>query len=253
VVTDSKDDPLGRAGAWKVPPRKEPEPQPEPGEFTRIFRHPTESAEPVQPAQTDAQSTVPPDDSSKAPGEFTRMFSAPSVSSPPAAKPTLPLDSTPPPPPLNATTNDPPGFTKVFQAYKPPAQNWQPEPARAAIPALPNVSSISDPVITRQVEAVVTEPMQTVSEATRIFNATPQPEIIPQQLSGPSEFTRMISVPTLAPPLETDKPAPVSTTEPNKPAQPEAPIKPSYLPLILVLNGLFVLTVIIVLYFAFKK
>jgi hypothetical protein len=85
-----------------------------------------------------------------------------------------------------------------------------------------------------------------------------QPALPSSDPNHPSEFTRVIAVPTTLPPTiePPSSAAPVqSSTAPPAPAPP-APVtstKSSYLPLILILNGLFVIAVLLILFFVLKK
>ena len=233
VMSKSNDDPLGRAGSWKVPPpdktpaTPEPPPSSEPGEFTRMFQTPAAPADPVLPGETaDVAPTAPAE-----PGDFTRMFSTPAI----------PREAAPQPP-VEPRAQGPGEFTRMFQSVE------QPIPQNAATLANP----VWQPAPPAPAPPPPSAPMQPTEAATGIFKPTvvpPEPTI--QQPSGVSEFTRVIAVPTPPPPPAPEAPPAIAASAPAP--QPTPVAKPSYLPLILILNALFIIAILVVLYFALKK
>jgi hypothetical protein len=227
------------------PPAKEPgdftgmfqtEKSSEPGEFTRMFQ----SGGPSKPSPMPA---TPPE--SREPGEFTRMFQSggPSKSS---AKPPTPSEQLKPPPPAVAPATPAEGeFTRLFHPPAPKQATWTP-PA-AAKPAEPDWA----PKLRWEDGGGPPE------AATGVFSPPVERKKAPQSDdTGPSDFTRVISssrpprqaaAPPAAP--ESPVPAPQSTAVDAPPPRQTAP---SYLPLILILGGLFLLALIVVLYFALR-
>jgi len=265
----STSDQFDKVRMWKVPTVDEspakPAPAPEVGEFTRMF-----------------SSNASPEPKSAPPvGEFTRMFTAskpPEASSP---EPTVPIDKVP-------TVQDKPAstgaFTQMFSApssreFTVPVDKGQSMPQKQEpaggftqiFSAAPSKSEPGDftrmfrpgaaPAPTPSTNESWTDPSQPVLNmnlsgsdgATGAFKvrSTPVPAApIPEQ--GPSEFTRMMSVPASLPKEEVSN-APSSPPPPQPaPAEP-ATQKKSYLPLIIILNVLFILAVALVLIFLLKR
>jgi hypothetical protein len=228
------------------PPAKEPsdftgmfqtEKSSEPGEFTRMFQ----SGGPSKPSPMPA---TPPESSE--PGEFTRLFQSGGPSKP-SAKPHTPSEQLkPPPPPPAASTTAPEGeFTRLFHPPAPKQTSWTP-PA-AAKPAEPEWA----PKLRWEDGGAPLE------AATGVF-APPveRKKAPPSDEAGPSDFTRVISSSRparqpAAPPAAPESPVPVpQSTAVDTP--PPAPTTPSYLPLILILGGFFLLALFVVLYFALR-
>jgi hypothetical protein len=228
-----------------------PEPQPPPpsvGEFTRIF---TASKSP-EPSSTG--STVPIDKTPVAPdkpgssGAFTQMFStAPSRSDPPP--PSAAIDKGP-------VVQDKPesagSFTQMFSPA--PSRSGSGEftrmfrPGAAAAPAPAPIKSekwsdSSQPVLNMNLSG-----SDGATGAFQVPSTPPPPAAITEQ--GPSEFTRMMSVPAALPKEESSNAS--SPPAPPAPAEP-ASQKKSYLPMIIILNVLFVAAVILVLVFLLKR
>jgi hypothetical protein len=246
----------------------EPEPAPSVGDFTRMFA-PAKPSEPPrteltvpidklpvvqdQPGSTGsftqmfspgpAQSDLP----SPPVSEFTSMFAAPKPSGPSGAEPVAPIDKAP-------AVQDKPGpasgFTQMFSAG--PAQSEPGEFTRmfrpGATPApLPSTSEnwmdSSPPVLNMNLSG-----SEGATGAFQVRSIPPPPGSEAGQ--GPSEFTRMMSVSSALPKDE-------SSTAPPPPAQP-APAEParqkkSYLPMIIILNVLFIAAVVLVLVFLLKR
>jgi len=248
----------------------------EPGEFTRLFRSPSGAAtatpEPRPVAETLATPPAPeaPPAAPAVPrateaAESTRLFQAPPA--PPAPDPmatgdfTLmmrsPLAPEPVRPKAAPLSADPPGgFTQMMQGGfpKPPAAGPAPpaSPARKPVPAGESFDSQSDftrifgpdaPASDSLTQPAAPQvPLPQGGQATGVFSRRPVPPA-PEAAPGPGEFTRMFSAPS---------PPPVSAPKPTQPAPAATPAK-SYLPLILILGGLFLLAVILILVFALAR
>jgi hypothetical protein len=122
---------------------------------------------------------------------------------------------------------------------------FRPGAAAAAAPAPIKSENWSD-----SVQPVLNMNLSGSDGATGAFQvpSTPPPAAITEQ--GPSEFTRMMSVPAALPKEE-------SSNASSPPAQPgpaePASQKKSYLPMIIILNVLFVAAVVLVLVFLLKR
>jgi len=272
----STSDQFDKVRMWKVPTANEspakPAAAPEVGEFTRMFSN-TASPEPTsappvgeftrmftasKPSElSSAESTVPIDkvqpvqDKPASTGAFTQMFSAPSRSEqPPKSESefTRMFTASKPSEPQKPEPAD--GFTQIFSAAPPKSETgdftrmFRPGAAPPATNAKENWVDSSQPVLNMNLSG---------SEgATGAFQvrSTPAPAAsMPEQ--GPSDFTRMISVPASLPKEESSN-APSSPPPQPAPAEP-ASQKKSYLPLIIILNVLFVGAVILVLVFLLKR
>jgi len=218
-------------------------PQPnasEAGDFTRMFS-----------AAGPAQSTAPADPS---PGQMTHLFQTPSTPASPAVE--YLKDN---PESVPGAKAGPSGFTSLFgpgalkereiSPYEvtPPAARWEPA----------NAFPVGNPPVSAPKHSDIASDLQAGNEAaTGIFRsrATAERPVVVQQPAGPSEFTQVVAVrtppPELAPVATVPSPTP-STPPPSAPHA--ATVPPSYLPLILILNGLFVLAILVILYFALKK
>lgn len=232
----STGDQFEKVRMWKVPNVDESPAKPaessEVGEFTRMFSN-TASPEPQPPPSV---------------GDFTRMFTAAKSPEPSSTESTVPIDQTPMP-------QDKPGssgaFTQMFSAA--PSRSgsgeftrmFRPGAAAAAAPApikSENWSDSSQPALNMNLSGS--------DGATGAFQvpSTPPPAAITEQ--GPSEFTRMMSVPAALPKEESSNaPSPSALPAPAEPANQ----KKSYLPMIIILNVLFVAAVALVLIFLLKR
>jgi hypothetical protein len=281
---------LRSAAAPPAPPAATPAvtrvpapPAPEPGEFTRILR----STAPPEPPVATAAAPQAPAPAAPEPGEFTRMFQ---TEAPDAPRPSMSgadqFGIPAPPAPTQTPRSAGPGeFTRMMQSP------LAPEPLRSRPAAAPPPSAsefdrmmqagqfteapppevrLPDPAAPPPPAA---RPMQAPGEFTRMFATEPEPSEslaapaepqapLPQggaatgafsrrSLSAPppapagsSEFTQMFAARPPATPAETPAPAP---------APPAPKAEKSYLPLILILGGLFLLVVIVVLIFALKS
>jgi hypothetical protein len=224
-----------------------PPPEPAPGEFTRLLH-----AEPERRATSEGESTrvfqapppsPPPPLPPSAQGEFTRMMQSPLAPGP--------MRSTPPAAP-QAT---PGGFTQMLKAGDPASL-----PPRPPEPPKPT-GSVSKG-----------GGFQAPGEFTRMFGSEPQArEEMPSPQAplpflqggaatgaferratpaaakaGPSEYTQMFSSPAPAPPQVKAPAAPQSAAAAPPPAK-------SYLPLVLMLAGLFVVALIVILVLVLTK
>jgi hypothetical protein len=246
--------------------------EPEIGEFTRLLRTP--AAEPKAAAPS-----VPPQQGPVAePGEFTRMFEPqPRVSAATAA-----TSGVPAPAPQRSGPGE---FTRAMQPPLAPKSN-HPMPAAPAAPPPSEFTRIMQgnrlpqpPVIHRSPlsQAQPRESLQSPGDFTRLFEAEPSPterlaapaaveaplpqgglatgafsrdvaSAGPAGPSGPSEFTQ----------FALRSPAPV-TPAPKQPQPPAGRVpavvkkNQSYLTLILILAGLFLLAVILILVLVLKR
>lgn len=241
--------------AAPVPPT--PVSEPGPGEFTRILRGvtppppvsmPTSATPMPQPLESPAPPAAPPPPAapkplpSAAPGEFTRMMQSPLTPGP--------LRSQPAPPAQPASE-----FTRMMQAGQfadaPPRQAPPPPPPPSArdqslkTPGEFTRMFSTDPAPSESLAAPIEHaPLPQGGAATGAFSrrVSPQPA---EPASGPSEFTQMFGRPA----------APAAKPPEPKPAAAPPPVKSekSYLPLVLILAGLFVLVVILILVFALTR
>src|SRR5262245_23592667 len=236
----------------------EPEPPPSVGDFTRMFTasEPSEDQGPVareNPPSTGAFTQMfPPtpsrsDQPAPSASEFTAMFTASKPSAPSSPEPTVPIDDGP-------IAHDKPGsgggFTQLFSAPSSRSETgeftrmFRPGATPAPAPSKgENWLDSSQPALNMNLSGS--------DGATGAFQArsTPPPiAAIPEQ--GPSEFTRMMSVPAALPKEENN----ASSPPPAQPAPAEpANQKKSYLPIIIILNVLFILAVALVLIFFLKR
>lgn len=209
---------------------------PAPGEFTRVFGSAKDGPFAAPPLQSSAEGAP------REGGAFTQLF--PTASQPAAA----PLTNAPmqtlefAAPKSEAPTSKEPAWT-------PPA----PHPAKPSI----------EPVFQKPREAGPPQP----AGATHVLSsAGGLPISIPPPLhAGPSEYTRIISggmsgseppalkVPSTAPVPAIPKPAVPPPPKFAPPAAVPAPKpKPSYLPLIIILNVLLFAAILLIVYFAMK-
>jgi len=250
------------------PPETKPAPPPplaappEPGEFTRMFQAAvppeTRPATPPPPAPEPAAAPAPPPPApapppapvaaprplpAAAPGEFTRMMQSPLTPGP--------LRSQPSAPPQPASE-----FTRMMQAGQlpdaPPRQAPPPGPAPAArdlslkTPGEFTRMFSTDPAPSESLAAPVEQaPLPQGGAATGAFSrrVTAPP---PQAASGPSEFTQMFGRPAAAPAPKPPAPKPAAPP-------PSSPAQKSYLPLVLILAGLFILVVILIVVFSLTR
>jgi hypothetical protein len=239
--------------------------EPEFGEFTRLLRAP--SAGPKAPAppkgqEAAAPSGAPPNEPAAEPGEFTSMFQ----SQPPDAAASGPGEFTRAMrPPLAGESN----YTKPAAPAAPPSSEFTRIMRGSPLPPPPETRQGPSP------QAQPRESLQSQGEFTRIFEAEPSPAgnltapaasqaplprgglatgAFSRDLasagsgapSGESEFTKMIARPS-PPPVAA---APKAPQPPAGRFPPLVKTKQSYLPLILILAGLFLLVVILIVVFA---
>ena len=252
-----------------------------PGEFTRIFSTPAGSSD-VRPELTSSPMERTPQPHAPDPGEFTRMFqergpSPPSAPTSPSPGEFTRLFQTPSPPaaPVVDYLKDIPGsapgsktepgeFTRLFTTGAVPdaAKNKGvlsdgviPSASRLEFPnAFPPIDN--PPVTAPQNPVIASAPPAGKEAATGIFRnlSAAESPVVVQQPAAPSDFTRVISVPPRPPEPAPSVPAPPQIPNPAPPSSPQASTPAaSYLPLILILNGLFVLAVLLIVYFALKK
>jgi len=151
--------------------------------------------------------------------EFDRMMQAGQFAEAPPREVRLPGPAAPPPPP-GRPMQAPGEFTRMFAT--------EPEPSESlAAPAPPPA------------------PLPQGGAATGAFSrrSVPAP---PRAPSGPSEFTQMFAAGPPAAPAKTPAPAPA-------PAPPAPKADKSYLPLVLILGGFFLLVVIVILVFVLMR
>jgi len=208
---------------------------PAPGEFTRVFGSAKDGPFAAPPLQSSAENT--PSEG----GAFTQLFR---TASQPAA------------PPLTSA----PMQTLEFTAPKSEAPSSK-EPAwtpPAPLPPKPSIEPVPRPTIAG--------PPQPAGATHVLSSAGGLPISIPPPLhAGPSEYTRIISggmsgsePPTFKVPSTAPVPAipKLAVPPPPKFAPPAAvPIpkpKPSYLPLIIILNVLLFVAILLIVYFAMK-
>jgi hypothetical protein len=228
----SASDQFEKVRMLKVPGDNEspakPAAAPEVGEFTRMFSN-TASPEPQPPPSV---------------GEFTRMFTASKTSEPSSLESTVPIDKPP-------VVQDKPGstgaFTQVFSAA--PSKSEPGEFTRMFRPgAAPAASTNANEKWPDSSQPVLNMNLSGSEGATGAFEvrSTSPPPPTPEQ--GPSEFTRMMSVPAALPKEESNS----ASAPPPPPAEPASQRK-SYLPMIIILNVLFILAVALVLIFVLKR
>jgi hypothetical protein len=178
------------------------------GDFTRMMKSPL-APESFQPK------AAPP--STEPPGGFTQMLQAGGFPKPRAAEPAPPMSPARTPVPSGESFDSEDEFARIFGPEPPPSDNVTPPPA-------PQV------------------PLEQGGLATGAFSRRLVPPA-PAASSGPSEFTQMFKAPS-PPPVAAPKP-------PTQPVPTQAGLgakaSKSYLPLVLILGGLFLLAVIIIL------
>lgn len=228
--------PLSASNAAAPDSAPAPPVEPELGEFTRIL-----SSSSVPPPPPPAAPPVPPPPARTAgPGEFTRMMQAPLASEPlrPAPK---------------AQSHGISEFDRMMQAdeFEPPPQDV--EPSRP--PEAPPARFMAAPSEFTRIFA--TEPQPSESLAASAPPPTPLPQggaatgafsrrsVAPARAadSGPSEFTRMFATPQTAAAAKTPAPMPASPPKADQ----------SYMRLVLILAGLFLLIVVVIAVFAVIK
>lgn len=263
------------ANAFPVePPRKAP------GAFTELFQNtPEPSFAPSSVPTPDLNSGVPPSSpppaSSAKPGGFTDIFGArpneprPAPAPPPAAPGSAPqVDLTPRFDRPNSATQygAQPAATPSVQSevaaptprsgpsqYTVVRKGWSaPPPPSDPMAAAPNLPAPNLP----QAPAAIPAPQWPPA-------AAPAPPSVPQVPVAPQMPMAQPAVPQYqAPAWPPQAMPPQPPAMPAMPATPAAPApasqappksKPSYLPLIIIFNALFVLAVIIVLIFVFTK
>ena len=223
-------------------------PQPEPGEFTRMFAVPAvQTPAPVCQPQPQSAPTEPgaPKAAPQEPSEFTRMFQA--------AAPPKTAATSEPPSPIKAP-NEPGDFTKFFgnPLSASPLTDAPNEPLEA------NASTFAEPrgeftrhfgVLDQSSEAVQSRPLQGAG-ATGLFSVPdPSPQRTPatQAPAGPSEYTRVFSRP-VQDTAESQDAKPKSEPVPLPSAQPAK----NYIALVIILAVLAVAAVALVLFFVFR-
>jgi hypothetical protein len=261
---------------------------PEAGEFTRILRrgqsaavNPAETQEMVIPALVTPVSTPPPPE----PGEFTLLMQA---GTPAAPKTPLPVK---PEPSSTAEPGTVAGSTMYVKRHPPmekpvfPPASGSPAPPRTAVDPLWRYENAA-PQRSTDLPPASSGP----GEFTRMFHPTAAPSSGSESVKRPvlkqpaaeGEFTRMMSVPPVAPdslftptaPPQADvfsgRPAPVERDEFSSVAnagretpqqQPIANVEPSpgakpkasNLPVILIVGGLLLITVVLVVVFAVMR
>ena len=237
-------------------PLPTPSGQPSPGELTQMFQgyQPGKST-PTPPVfeQPEPVAAPPPPKVDEAkPGAFTMIFRQPNEPAPqPAAAPPPPAAQTPPPAPQPP---EPDEFMRMFELPSggggaspqgapqgpPPAA---PQPAAgSAMPAIP-MAPVAPPMVPRMPQVqppMVPAPM------------VPQPQ--PYQIPTP-QFQQPPAPPAFAMPPQPVMPQmqPVAVPVPAPPqAVPPQPGKGKLLVPLLILGGLFVITVVVIVIFALK-
>jgi hypothetical protein len=223
-----------------MPPRNAP------GEFTMVFGSGKDN--PFAPASAfeGGGGDAPRRD---APGAFTQLF-------PPASEPAAP-----------SVRN--PSF-EARQAIAP--KNEMPAPSQepawnlsAAPPPKAPISSVGEPIPPKSmVGSPVREAEPSVPRgATHVFEAPGELSGPPRSSGGPSEYTRIIAggmgsptPPVVPPPPKVAAPPPAKLLPPVPPAPKAPPLgvkpKPSYLPLVIILNVLLFVAILLIVYFAVK-
>jgi hypothetical protein len=247
------------------------------GDFTDFFRGPFDGE---RPAETpDILPKAPEMPQRNAPGEFTMLFGsgkanpfAPSSPSEdpiedalrrdkPAAFTQLFPDAShaPAPLPTNASlpTSEPVTPKKSEKPSPPQEPTWTPPPSKVQVPSF-NESIVAKPIVTSPVQA--SEP-PVPRGATNVFAVPDELSSPPRTSSGPGEYTRIISggmgslAPPPPPPPKIAAPPPPKFSPPAPPAI-KAPTaakpKPSYLPLIIIMNVLLFVAILLIIYFAVK-
>ncbi len=251
------------------------------GDFTDFFRGPFDGERPADTPDILPKAMEPPQQ--VAPGEFTRVFGSGRGSD---LAPTPPLRG-----PVGdiPRREEPAAFTQIFsntsQPTAPfptnaPAQTWEPLPPKSEIslpskePAwTPPPQLAATPPVTPPIEPILPQPnagstaeTPTPAGATHVFSVVRPPLSSPPPLpGGPGEYTRIISggaesappsekVPIAAPKIAV--PAPPKFTPPAAPKAPELgkafKPKPSYLPLVIILNVLLLVAILLIVYFEIK-
>ncbi|MGD0360692.1 MAG: hypothetical protein ABSC93_07455 [Bryobacteraceae bacterium] len=282
---------LRAAGQPASTPAEQPpaakQPAGEPGELTRMLQA---SAPPVAmptaatplPAQPQTRNPTP---AARDSGELTRVFQTEKPAAPRSGSGQF---SSPIPPPAAAPpsrTSSPGDFTRMMQSP------LAPEPVRSHPPAQPQATPSEFTRMMRADQFADAPPaamppagppppsgrsMQPPGEFTRMFSmdpvasedlvASPAPQMPlpqgglatgafsrraippqPQANAGPSEFTQMFSVP--ATPVK----APAAPAAPAAAPAPAPIAQKSYLPLVLILAGLFLLVVIVIVVFVLAR
>jgi hypothetical protein len=247
-----------------------PAPPAPPGDFTRMFSAAGTSAE------AEEQRGIPEtsDQSQQAkgePGDFTRLFQAAGPINPAPAPDMGARESTglfqptsqekdysveltrPAREELETTKTEAGEFTPMFEQRTPPVQKDGISPPAAdpagAWPPVP------DTVV----------PERAANDAATSIFADHAPARLPEiekPPAGPSDFTRVISAPVISAPVisaprtpSAETPVPPAQIPTPSPPPPPAPVPAttSYLPVILILNGLFLAALLLVVYFALKN
>jgi hypothetical protein len=250
-------------------------------DFTDFFRGPFDGERPAEtPNLLPNPSDTPP---RNAPGEFTRVFG--SGKDNPFA-PTSAFEGGG----GDAPRRDAPGaFTQLFPPASEPAaasvrnpsfeareaiapKSGMPAPSKepawnlsAAPPAKSPISSVGEPIPPKSmVGSPVREAEASVPRgATHVFEVPEGLSSPPRGSAGPSEYTRIIAggmgsvTPPVAPPPPKIAAPPPAKLLPPVPSAPKTPPlgvkpKPSYLPLVMILNVLLVVAILLIVYFAMK-
>ena len=253
-----------------------PQPAKAPGAFTELFRRmpdPQASSSPLTAEPAAAPPTATPRPRSDG---FTAIFGTPGAA---PAEPGLPTMSTPPPAnavpspdltprldrPGTATQSGASGGAVISQPQAAPAasrpsqytmvrKGWTAPPP----PSVPGVPAPSGSATAPQMPGVVPAPqwpsapaMPTMPTAPQMPMATPQVAAAQPQAPAYPGF-QPPAAPAWPPQAVPPQPA-MPTPPPMAAAQAQTKAKPSYLPLIIILNALFLLAVVIVLIFVLTK
>jgi hypothetical protein len=219
-----------------------------PGEFTRVFGSGKEGPFAVAPP-----SQSPAGDTAREPGAFTQLF--PEASQPAVPSPTAPLKTRE----AMSPSSDTSPLSKE-PAWPPPASLPPKLPIASSIEPIPPRPTVSSTMR----EAEPSQP----KGATHVFSGVDirLGSSPPPLQGGPSEYTRIISGgmtrnPAGEPPVPKMPSTPVppipkvAVPPPPKFSPPAAPVpkpKPSYLPLIIILNVLLFVAILLIVYFAVK-
>lgn len=250
-----------------------------PGAFTELFRRMPDLQASSSPATSEpVGAPAAPAGRSRSDG-FTAIFGVPSAPAPEPASPTTPVappaSSTTPAPDLaprldrpgTATQYGVPGAATPQPQAPPPAagpsqytmvrKGWT-APPPAPSPAMPTAST-AGPTAAPQMPGAIPAPQWPAPPPIPPMPSVPQ-MAMPQAASAQPQAPAYPGFqPPAAPPgwpPQAMPPQPAMSAPPQIPmAAPQAPgkSKPSYLPLIIILNALFVLAIVIVLIFVLTK
>jgi len=222
-----------------------------PGELTQLMQgYKPPAATPAAPALDLPQPASPPppaEPSKKAPGEFTMLFQhppTPAAPTPAGAAPPAGAPPAPPPPPAH----QPGEYTSLFEVSRPPTPpQGAPQaapPAGYAYPAVPGAPPPSPPM--PPMPAPQAPPPPAAPPVAYPQAAMPKPP----QYQPPPPPAYAAPPPPAMPPMQ---PMPM----PPPPAPQAAPAGPKksgkFLVLLLCLGGLFLIALLLILFFAFKR